>query len=328
MKTGKKQIAFWIFTVLTVCFYLLGRYRMHDLEKKTGTICFVKTGEGSLMVPQDEEYMESVLWTELGDRQVQSEALQKSAEADVIAMHGRSDILFPNMPVIDASCRQSCLVSEPLAYELFGGTDVKGLEVTYQGNVYQVLGILERQEKLFLYEPSEKDCVVYNRFSMKRTEQKAINALEQELTVKYGSGRVLDYELQELFFHLCFLIIPLSAGVLALKRIFKCWREDRKQWKKMIVPGIVLVILMIAAVEVMKHMEYPLDMIPDKWSNFEFWTQRAREKKEAWEFLVRVQKTYIDVEVLQLVNSVKRILSLVLVMVLLCIGCAGKEKSK
>lgn len=274
----KKQIAFWVTAILTVCLYLYGRYRMHGLEEKMDTISFVKTGEGSFIIPRNDEKMSGVFWAELENRYVEGMALGKSVETTVIALHGRSDILFPNMPVIDEDCRKSCLISESLAYELFGGTDVKGLEISYQGNVYQVSGIFRRDEKLFLYEPSLHEQIPYNRFSVKEGSPKAINILEQELQMRYGSGRVLDYTMPRFLFEVCFLT----------------------------------------------DIEFPLDMIPDKWSNFEFWTQRIEEKKEASDFLSRVQKTTADMDVREDIIFMKRLAGVLFVLVIILIS-TGKS---
>lgn len=284
MKVKKRQIVFWIAAVLAVCLYLYGRYRMQGLEERMRTISFVKTGEGSLLLPQNKKNMPGVFWTELEDRQIQSEVLEKNVTANVIALHGRSDILFPNMPVIDTESEKHCLVSETLAYELFGGTDVKGLPVIYQGNVYQVKGVLERKERLFVYEPSEKEMIPYNRLTVINPEDKAINVVEQELQMKYSSGRVLDYTVPKLFFELCFLT----------------------------------------------NMEFPKDMIPEKWSDFDFWSRRFQEKKEALDFLIRIQKTSIDIEIREEFMFMKRLLCVLLVMVLVCTGCApaGKKEEK
>lgn len=282
MTPRKKWIVFWLTAILTVCLYMYGRYRVRGLEEKLDTISFVKTGESSLMIPQDDENMTGVFWAELENRYVESMSIRKNAETTVIALHGRSDILFPNMPVIDEDCRKSCLISESLAYELFGGTDVKGLEIFYQGKEYRVIGILKRNEKLFLYEPSKNDGVLYNRFSMKSEEKKAINILEQELQMKYGSGRVLDYTMPKLFFELCFLT----------------------------------------------DMEFPLDMIPDKWSNFEFWTQRIKEKKESSDFLTRIQKTTVDMEIREDIIFMKRLTCIggVLIIILICTRKLANKK--
>lgn len=274
MTPRKKQIVFWITAILTVCLYIYGRYRVRGLEEKLDTISFVKIGEDSLIIPQNDENMPGVFWTELENRYVESMPLGKNTETSVIALHGRSDILFPNMPVIDEDCKKSCLISESLAYELFGGMDVKGLEISYQGNTYCVTGILNRDEKLFLYEPSTNDMDSYNRFSMKTEKKKAINTLEKELQMRYGSGRVLDYTVPKFFFELCFLT----------------------------------------------DMEFPLDMIPDKWSNFEFWIQRIKEKNEASDFLTRIQKTTVDMEIIKEIIFMKRLTCVLGVLVIILIS--------
>lgn len=61
MKVKKRQIVFWIAAVLAVCLYLYGRYRMQGLEERMRTISFVKTGEGSLLLPQNKKYAGSLL---------------------------------------------------------------------------------------------------------------------------------------------------------------------------------------------------------------------------------------------------------------------------
>lgn len=328
MRAGRKQAVFIITVILAVCSYTFGVYRMQGLDEKMTSISFVANGEECLRVPQDETRISGTFWKEMEECPVVNKSLYRTVMTTVIALHGRSDVLFPNTAVIDTGSTKSCLLSSELAYELFGEADVKGLEVVYQEKAYRVAGIIEREEKLFVYEPSAAEMMQYNRLTTENPEERAVNVVEQELQMKYGNGRILDYSMPKLFLELGFFLIFLLVSIMTLRLVKRCGNGNENFREKLIWNGIYAAIIIIVVFFAVKTITIPKDMIPEKWSDFEFWTEWMKYKKDAMNFLIRVQKTSIDMELWKEYMFMKRLIGMLLAVVLFCVGCstAGGEE--
>ena len=82
---------------VAVCFYVLGVHAMHSLEEEMQFVSFVQTSEGGIPIPENQEENQ-ILLSEFTGISVENRALFRRTEAVVLALHGRSDVLFPQMP--------------------------------------------------------------------------------------------------------------------------------------------------------------------------------------------------------------------------------------
>lgn len=302
MRAVKKRIVFFVFAVLTICFYMLAVHQMHLWEESLKDVTFVASGEGGFSVHESENIRIGVLWREDAGLLIENQEFGRTAQANVIAMHGRSDYLLKGVPVLDEKSGESCIISTALAYELFGNTDTEGFHLQYNNHTYQVAGVTEQKENFFYYEPGKESEITYERFTQKNSSGKAIDVLEREMQMKWGNGKVVDYTIVRLVLDLYLLVIPVLLGVMAVCVIVTYRKESQTKFEKVIWTVILSLMAVVLGIGIICNFHFPADMIPDKWSDFDFWVEKFEEKKNAMTFLLKTAKTTFDMEGFQAIK--------------------------
>lgn len=138
---------------------------------------------------------------------------------------------------------------------------------------YEIAGVIEHKENLFVYEPKEGETATFQRVVTKVKEDESMRVLEETLQMKFGSGKVLDYT-----------------------------------WLKMILDLYLL-------------------MIPERWSDFEFWADYVSYQRENLERLIKMRKTLLD---MRLVRAMRQIVFCNTAAILLFCGnsCYTKRQRK
>lgn len=316
MKAHRKQVVGVLAIALITCFYILAVHAMQSLEEEMQFVSFVQTTEGGIPVQEYQEENQT-LWSEFIGMSVENRELFRKVDTTVWALHGRSDLLFPQTPMINVQSQTNCLLSTSLAYELFGTTDVAGLSVIYQEKEYEIAGVIEHKENLFVYEPKEGETATFQRVVTKVKEDESMRVLEETLQMKFGSGKVLDYTWLKMILDLYLLMIPVLLSIFLLRTIWTYQKESKNKSEKciwMILFGIMGVIIGFL---ILQNIHVPLDMIPERWSDFEFWADCVDYQRENLERLIQMRKTVFD---MRGVTAVRQIVCYNTVAILLFYG--------
>ena len=112
--------------------------RLQETEAAGQAYDFVEKGENQISGQR------FVWWCQDVMQIVRAKELETElSDVDVLELCGNSGILFDSVVWLDCRDSTKCLVSNGLAYELFGTTDVAGLTVMWQEREYQVIGNIE-----------------------------------------------------------------------------------------------------------------------------------------------------------------------------------------
>lgn len=304
MRAHKKQIVFGIVAFLTICSYILATHHMQRLEEYTQILSFVNVGEAGFPMSETEDNR-CTFWSEYAGMTVENTALSRVTDASVLALHGRSDLLFSDAPVLDAQSNNSCLISSSLAYELFGDTNVEGLSIKYQEASYEIVGVIDHKEKLFVYEPLKENIVSLHRVAFDISGENSVKMQEESLQMKYGNGNVIDYTLIMFTLESFLLGIPVLMAILLLKLVWNEARGSGARIERYIWFGVFFIVGVIVLFCCLKQIQIPADMIPERWSNFEFWTDYMKEQKDNFNRLSTIQKTILDTRIS---SEIKRVI--------------------
>lgn len=55
-----------------------------------------------------------------------------------------------------------------------------------------------------------------------------------------------------------------------------------------------LVLLVLAVLFIRQWVQIPYDYIPEKWSDFTFWTELWKEKTDSMEYLMKIEKSILQ----------------------------------
>lgn len=316
--------------LLLLVTYVAGSIVMGRAADKLEYVNLVSQSEGNGMTydlaesiyKQNQESDEPLLytnWRQDSGGQVAYGELDRIESAEILAVYGRTDLLFPSCDVIDVQSRTSCLISEELAFRLFGGIEVTGNTVEYRGREYEIIDVIDSEIPLFVYEPGKENTDIVLDRAVVRCIQKSPGQTLAEYNKIAGTWELVDYPTLFWLLKISYLAIPWILGIGVLLAIRKYKKEAKKisrnnemgrkrcysikqYWlcnKEWIIWESVLVIfLLLMIIYTVVQIRIPPDMIPDQWSNFEFWSQYYKNKQEALLLIKTMKKGILDLSYL------------------------------
>ena len=325
-KLGFKRKIFTIaIGVLLLIVYILGNIELGKLESKMDQVNLISLGdENGMTYPlaesvhkrnqQLDEPMQFVNWCQKSGGQVSYKELDRTQTAEIMTVYGRTDLLFSDCEAIDIDNKTGCLISKELAFHLFGGIEVVGNIIEYNSREYEVIDIVDSDIPLFVYELSEEDSsIVLDRANV-LCIQNSPKQTKAEYSKIAGTWSLIDYQMIFYGIKILYFIVPwiLGTGLLLSIRRYKkeaknsiVNEKDRlvnhgiryhlkknKEW--LIWEMIMLLIIIFMIIFTVTQIEIPVDMIPDKWSNFEFWSELYKNKQEAMLLMISMKKGVID----------------------------------
>lgn len=206
---------------------------------------------------KEESACRYALWGKTDGMEVEEMQWGRRSSVSVWKVRGDLEVLFTGSARLLEQDLQGCYLDAETARELFGSTEVLGSEVRCAGRRLTVRGILEGERGLLVIRPGGEERT--DRITLEN-----ISASECEsFLMRYGisgtavSGAFLGEILQIFLF-----LFPVCL-VIRLFRGLKGGRADVLRW-------ILLLVLLCVLLRLIK---IPETMIPDKWSDFQFWRQ-------------------------------------------------------
>lgn len=204
-------------------------------------------------------------------------ALGRSTEGQVLRVYGRSQHIFPTVPLLQGRWvtsqeESTCMVSRDMAQQLWGSYDVLGLSLTVEGTPYTVAGIVDKDMKMVVL-PSGRQGVFD---SITLTAPKGGSTSQTAENFAMRAGLPDGYTM-------LFAVVPwgistaaqnLLPWAAALWLAFCLWRQTKKEpvpakrWA-----GFGAAALVTAALLWVLGFPWkiPGEMVPTRWSDFSFW---------------------------------------------------------
>ena len=212
--------------------------------------------------------------------------------------------------ILDGTVKKSCLIGDDTAQALFGTDDATGLSITMDGSDYVVLGMLTEAERSAVFQAKDLNTNALDRINIQVSDDVTLSSLEQNLEGELGfEGTALDYRFITVLlgaagFGLCFLLwIWLLRLLLEEFRIFRReFTENIEYYKNghrsdpVYIKGVairiggILGIVIILLIFLRFQVQIPEDLIPPKWSDFEFWERLINDKSERMLNWLRCEK--------------------------------------
>lgn len=253
--------------VLGILSYYIGIHDYCQLRAYPDAYQIVCGGETSLTkadyenIQETQEKEESAcmyaLWGKTDGMEVEEMQWGRRSSVAVWKVRGDLEVLFTGSARLLEQDLQGCYLDAETARELFGSTEVIGSEVECAGRRLTVRGILEGEKGLLVIRPGEEE----------RTDRITLEDISssecESFLMRYGisgtavSGAFLGEILQIFLF-----LFPVCL-VLRFFRSLKGGRADVLRW----------ILLLVLLYLLLRLLEIPETMIPDKWSNFQFWRE-------------------------------------------------------
>ena len=154
------SLAFGLFGVVFLVFACV----YHNKTEDFSNIITIQSGEDKFTqsqiasIRQDTASSETfTAWTEQKNQTVRATINERSSNADILLLCGDSHSVLPwgkNLPESDT---EGCILGASLAEQLFGGTEVEGQQILYNGRELTVRGIVKEPQNIMLCQSAAND---------------------------------------------------------------------------------------------------------------------------------------------------------------------------
>lgn len=310
-----------IFTLIMCWGISLGYANNIGSENKTLNFYFENENYNTEIIKSIKEAdpeLAIVGWAEEALQSANNPDLGKTAsDLDVLTIKGSSNLLVKGSNLFTDDL-EGCLIDSDTSYKLFGSSNCVGREIVYNDRTLIVRGILKGCKANIMIQASEDPSQVLDGLTIDGTDL-TLNKIE-DFKMMFGinemaiSGNI--YYMVAKFIALMFPIIALA--LILIKVITSLFKSRNKP-----VLVILYILMTIASVFIFFKItnikiSIPLDMIPNKWSDFDFWSKMGKEYKEKLEYVLYMKKYGVDIYNIE--NLLKSVLYSVFTIILFVIN--------
>ncbi|GAA0738768.1 ABC transporter permease [Clostridium oceanicum] len=276
----------------TANFYLL------DEATHTSKISEFKKGNKDLDI---------VGWREDDFQEINNSDLNRKVDkVKVLSVKGNLSLILKSANLLKDDFK-GCLIDEDTAYKLFGGvTNIIGSKLEYKGEQFVVRGIHNDEDSNLIVNIKNDKDVSLNGMTL-NSEKFTSTKLENFKSQNGIKAVIVDGALYYNFAKYISLLFPLIIAVII---IFKILKRAYIVRRKPVQLGIYLILSICTLLLFMKitnfRIKIPLDMIPNKWSDFEFWDKLWKESTQKYEYVLYMKKYGLDIyNIKNLISSIK-----------------------
>ncbi|MGL5675562.1 MAG: ABC transporter permease [Cellulosilyticaceae bacterium] len=227
-----------------------------------------------------------VAWHEEAGQQLENTELSRKTEGQVITFYGDMSLLILNQAIdgtqVYTEDKEGVVITQAVAYELWGDTRVVGQEMTIGEKTYKVRGVVDDKiPAVFRYEEAEETS--YTTLRLQMMEVNNIRDHVQTLGFRYNLpfGILRNFSLTTIVIEHGIRLPLWILGIYTLIRLYKYVYRLRKQKGVFYVACIFTIAVSYVLLQTMDiRVNLPEYMIPSKWSDFAFWT---KELESLWQ---------------------------------------------
>lgn len=304
----KMRIKAVLLLLLSLVFLVLSFAKLYEVKSFLSLYYIGEKGDAAVSCEEAESFQskneesgnpeyEVLFWNIEGRGIIQNDRLGNLADTKVIAACGRMDLLADTDVLIDYTDRNACVIGRKDAFDLFGGTDAAGLEVSYEGKKYRIAAVAQKADHIFIYQCSLDYDRGFDRAVVSCDSQAKRVLIKNDFESRFNIGSYMENSFAE-------FVLEIAAAV-AIAVLLGCFGRlllaDERNPKKYRAKKAIIVLLTL--ILVIWIIDYPADMIPYSWSEFEFWTELFKTKAENISVFIRSEKTEIAVRYIRLASE-------------------------
>ena len=246
-------------------------------------------------IKESEKELAVVGWAEESLQSATNLDLGKSAsELNVLAIKGSSNLLVKGSNLF-ADDLEGCLIDNDTSYKLFGSSNCIGREIVYNDRTLVVRGILKGSKSNMIIQIPDDSMKVLDGLTIDGTDF-TLNKIE-DFKMRFGiSELAINGNVYYMLAKFISMIFPIIALVLILIKVISSLFKSRN---KPVLVGIYIIMALTFVFIFFKvtniKISIPLDMIPNKWSDFDFWSKMGKEYKEKIEYVLYMKKYGVDI---------------------------------
>ncbi len=277
MKESVKSIIWLIISCILLLVLLI---QIRSLEPLDHQITYIwqdmdnkpDIGRAYEMLEEEHDY-NVTWWTIEGTGFISCSELSSEVSCPVLYMTGDPDI---------------CIMGFGTASRLFGDSNVTGLTVSFRGHDYVVESVSEDVRDLFAYTRDNKGEGSFDRLTLYFEDPRMKGFARSQVETLYEPDEMLDHDL------ICF-ILETFAAIIFIAIGFMVDKEIRRRDLKIPVRSILICIIWGAVLGIIIWIvKIPVDFIPGRWSDFDFWKELVWSKQDSIRTFISAELSPMD----------------------------------
>ena len=242
-------------------------------------------------------------WYEKEKQSVLNNNLNRTIESNIMFICGNS-YLIAEGPILFEDDIKGCLIDEETAYKLFGSYDVIGNTIIYGNREFIIRGIHRTMEDTIIMqaEIDSKDKIQGLLIDISNDGIEKVKHISERYGMKeYGVNSAVYYNLGKMCTSLLPLIILLIIICSALKKAIEI--KDRPV---LFIFSIIMIVVWITIFfSITKYkISIPVDILPSKWSDFDYWKKFFQECIDKIKYVIYMKKYMIDIYVISYLSKI------------------------
>ncbi|WP_390436987.1 ABC transporter permease [Lactonifactor longoviformis] len=233
-----------------------------------------------------------ILWGEKEEVQIVSRDLTRTARVSAIEACGDSRLLLRESVSLNDEDTEGCLISADTAWKLFGSTRAVGEKIQYGERTLTIRGIMRHMKGTLFVQAEKGGEAILNTVTLKAGgKHGSLEDPARSFMMRYG---IQGVKVPVKYYNSwsVFLVFTLPLFML-LRMLAKYWktidREGKRTaavWSIALMTGMGILFLYAFGFSV----TLPKDMIPTRWSDFQFWHSLGEQKGEELILLLGMRK--------------------------------------
>lgn len=149
---------------------------------------------------EKDKRMNFTFWGEEADVFISDKDNLRQTKTTLLTIRGSSEYLIPYGKILKKEDTKGCLMGKKTAEKLFGTYRAENLYVKYENQMFQVRGILNEPEDIFVIQKQSTIDAMLNRITIKRKPHSTVMENVENLCVTYGvGGKALRFDFYRSF---------------------------------------------------------------------------------------------------------------------------------
>lgn len=242
-------------------------------------------------------------WYEKEKQSVKNSNFNRTIESNIIFICGNSPLIAEG-PILFEDDTNGCLIDEETADKLFGSNDIIGNTIVYNDREFIIRGIHKSMADTIIMQSvnNSQDKVQGLLIDLSNDGRENVQLISEKYGVKdYGLNNAVYYNLGKVCTSLLPVIILLIVIGSALKKAIEI--------KEKPVLFICSMLMLIAGITVFfwitrYKISIPVDLLPSKWSDFDYWQKFYQECMDKIEYVVYLKKYSMDIYLISYLGKI------------------------
>jgi len=262
-------------------------------EEATLTKQKIQDAQDIMLSSLESDVPEVTLWQKADNTDIGNQALSTKLKVDLIIVAGDMSRVYPGHMVsggyIFEDDYMGCVIDSKTAYALYHTKDVVGMPIQYNNKEYIVRGVIELVECSTMLIQSDDTGLTYdnknkyNCMELVFTDSENAISLAENFVINYDLGSPSTYINGYLYQNLADRIVLFPAWFFALWVMYICICRVYALRGSIVIVAISSIFVFILSILLVKlvdfHIYFPATLIPNKWSDFEFWVNQWKNIK-------------------------------------------------